>query len=352
MTEHTETEFKLRATRALEVAVVDAAVRELGLGYRAMATSQHVDTYLDDGDGSLGRAGIGLRLRTTRGGNRVTCKARGTHDNGLFVREEHEADWPGASAPRTARELPPALRDAVEPFVLDRVLVPTLQLSTQREARVLQRDERDLCELAIDRVEATAAGRTATFQEIELEVVDDVADNERLAQALLQRLPLLAAEDDKPTHAATRLGLPPAPPALAAPTADTQLADAVAAIAAHHLDAMRRAEVGVRGDRDPEHLHMMRVAVRRLRSVVRAFRDLWPDTTAGWLLEQLGELGRRLGSVRDLDVLLQSVADDVAHLPPALLPAAERARTWIAGLRDTAHSELQAWLRTDARLQK
>src|SRR5262245_56415936 len=319
MPDHIETEFKLRATRPLEVAVVDAAVRDLGFGCRAMATSQHVDTCLDDDDGSRGRAGIGLRLRTTRSGNRVTCKARGTRENGKFVREEHEADWPADAAPRSARELPPPLRDAVEPFVLDRALVPTLQLATQREARVLQHDERDLCELAIDHVEATAAGRAASFQEIELEVVDDVADNERLAQALLQRLPLLAAEDDKPTHAATRLGLPPAPALAPAPTADTSVADAVAAIATHHLDAMRRAEGGVRADRDPEDLHTMRVAVRRLRSIVRAFRDLWPETTATWLLDQLGDLGRRLGGVRDLDVLLAGLADDLPELPAPLL---------------------------------
>src|SRR5436190_7457692 len=125
MPDNIETEFKLRATRPLEVAVVDAAVRELGFGCRAVATTEHVDTYLDDGDGSLGRAGIGLRLRSARGGNRVTYKARGSHSNGKFVREEHEAEWPDAAAPRTARELPPLLRDAVEPFVLDRVLVPT-----------------------------------------------------------------------------------------------------------------------------------------------------------------------------------------------------------------------------------
>ena len=60
MADNIEIEFKLRATRPLEVAVVDATVRELGFGCRAVATSEHVDTYFDDNDGSLGRAGIGL----------------------------------------------------------------------------------------------------------------------------------------------------------------------------------------------------------------------------------------------------------------------------------------------------
>ena len=157
MTTHTETEFKLRALRPIEVDAVDAVVRDAGLICGVSDSSRHVDTYFDDESGSLTRAGIGLRVREDKSGARVTCKHKGTQDGGLFVRSEYEAEWPEDRAPRTADDLPPSLRDAVEPFVLGRALVPILRLETQRDARVVQRAEHDICELAIDRVAASAA---------------------------------------------------------------------------------------------------------------------------------------------------------------------------------------------------
>lgn len=350
MTAPVETEFRLRATRPLEIAAVDATVRELGLACRSAGSTEHIDTYLDDDASSLARAGLGLRLRSAPDGSHVTCKTRGDARDGLFVREEHEAAWTGAEGPTRAADLPAPLRDLVEPFTLDRALRPVLQLTVQRDVRRLQHDDRDLCALAIDRVEAGASGRSTTFSEVEIEVLEDVASNERLAQALLQRLPLHPAEDDKPTHAAARLGMPVGPPAAPKPTAATALSEALGRCIRRHLEAMRHAEVGVRGERDPEHVHAMRVAVRRLRSIVRAFRDLWPQPTASALTESLGDLGRRLGAVRDLDVMLAGIASDLAELPGALPAAAERARAWIAQRRDDARTQLQEWLRSDARL--
>jgi CHAD domain-containing protein len=54
---------------------------------------------------------------------------------------------------------------------------------------------------------------------------------------------------------------------------------------------------------DPEHLHRIRVALRRLRSLLRVFRKCLPDT--GPIDETLGLLGRALGPARDLDVWVE-----------------------------------------------
>ena len=349
MTTHTETEFKLRALRPIEVASVDAAVHDAGLTCNAADSSRHVDTYFDDEAGSLTRAGIGLRVREDRSGRRVTCKKKGTQDNGLFVRSEYEAEWPEDRAPRTADDLPPSLRDAVEPFVLGRALVPILKLATQRDARVVQREEHDICELAIDQVEASAAGRTAGFCELELEVIDDLSANERIAEILRRKLVLQPADDDKPTHAALMLGLPLVMNVPHAPLEADPIGEAVAAIAAKHLDAFRHAETGVRSESDPAHLHAMRVATRRLRSFVRAFRDLWTSDDSTWLLDQLGTTGRKLGALRDLDVVLTDLAGACPDLPPQLQPAAAGAIDWIKSQREVVQAELQAWLRSEAR---
>jgi inorganic triphosphatase YgiF len=350
MTDTTETEFKLRASRPIEVAAVDAALRELGAVVRTSGSRRQIDVYLDDDRGSLARVGIGLRIRSEERGSRVTCKTRGSNRAGLFVREEHEADWPTTRPPDTARELPEAVRDQVEPFVRERRLQPWLQLITRRETRVLQQDERDLCELVIDQVAASAGERSATFAEVELEVVDDTAGVERLAAALQGRLPLQPADDDKPHHAATLLGLP-LPMATTAPTtADTPLGEALVAALTGHLHALQRAEARVRSDRGPAALHDMRVEVRRLRVLVRAFRDLWPAEQAPMVAEALMTLNRRLGTARDLDVLLAELRQATDLLPPQLHAACDHAVAWAAGERDRAHEDLRIWLRSEERL--
>ena len=350
MTHQTETEFKLRASQPLELAQVDAAVREAGFTCRATDTRRVVDVYLDDGTAALANAGIGLRLREDRHGPHLACKSPGRRSGALFVREERAAPWPQAALPRTAGELPQTVRDAIEPFVIDRPLQTILRLNMQRESRLLQYEGRDLCELTYDRVEAEADGRTAAFLEVEIEVLDDVPSCERLAESLMEVLPLHAAGDDKPTHASALLGL--VRPQHRVPELSTNAlsGEVVAAIAERHLDAMQRAEVGVRDDRDPLHLHTMRVAVRRLRGLVRAFRDLWPAEQAAWLLQHLGETGRQLGALRDLDVMMSNLPEAVASLPGGLQAAGEQVASWVRGQRTLTHDVLHGWLRSGQRL--
>lgn len=89
-----------------------------------------------------------------------------------------------------------------------------------------------------------------------------------------------------------------------------------------HLKAMLQIEVrqllahdpGTRLGTDPEDLHRMRVAVRRLRAYLRAAQPmLLPDWT-GNIRTELAWLGGILGLVRDLDVLLGSLDRECATL--------------------------------------
>ena len=122
----------------------------------------------------------------------------------------------------------------------------------------------------------------------------------------------------------------------------------------------------VLADRDPEPLHQMRVACRRLRSTLEQFDAalLLPQDDAPG---RLARVGRRLGLARDLDVLRQRLEQQL--LP--LLPEKELAavRKWLKPLRrERRHAfeavedalkgrrylkllaELQGWLR-DPRFQ-
>ncbi len=352
MANHTENEFKLRATLPIATAAVDGALRDLGVTCHAEGPHHHVDVYLDDELGSLRAARIGLRLRTRDGAARIESKAGADPVDGLFVRRELAADWPAAEPPRTARDLPPALRDQTEPFVLDRPLRETVRLATRRDTRRIEAAGDEPCELVIDEVEATAGARRASFHEVEIEFGGDDADSRQLAAALQQALPLVAATDDKPDHAARLLGLAANDDAPVDRATAGSVADVVAGLLAQHLAAMRLAEVGVRADDSAEDLHRMRVASRRLRSVVRAFRDLWPDEVAARLLAALADGSRELAAVRDFDVLLASLPEASARLPAALRGAAEQVVAWIRGEGAAARVALQAALRSDDRLRR
>jgi CHAD domain-containing protein len=98
-------------------------------------------------------------------------------------------------------------------------------------------------------------------------------------------------------------------PALASGTA-TVLRDALAA----QLDELERTEPGVRRGDDPEAVHDMRVAVRRLRSTLRTVRPLLDRAWTDRMRRDLAWVGDSLGRVRDLDVLLARLEEEANRL--------------------------------------
>jgi CHAD domain-containing protein len=114
----------------------------------------------------------------------------------------------------------------------------------------------------------------------------------------------------------------------------------------HQLAEIERHDPGTRLGRDPESLHDMRVGVRRLRALLRAGRELVAGDTVE-LDEQLKELGRILGEVRDLDVLLARLDAEAAELGGE---DTKRAASLLAALRTErsgSRSRLLGALRSD-----
>lgn len=348
MSDQIESEFKLRALQPIEVAAVDAVLLELDVRCRHRERRQHVDTYLDDDAGSLRRLGVGLRLRASASTRRLNCKMRGAIEGSLHVRRELEAPWPHEQLPQRAADLPDELRDALQPSLLERPLHPVQALHVTREVRVLVEDGADVCELAVDAVEARANRRTATFQEVELEVLDDVAASERVAHELRERLPVEFARDDKPTFAAALLGLDRRRVDTAAPTPDGTASLPVAQAAPRDvcagLAAIRRGCAELDGDDAPERLRQLAAEVRRTRSLVRAFAPLWAEETTSRMLGHLGEVERTLGSLRDLDTVLELLPSALDALPPQLRATSEPAAGWIRRQRAAAGAELREQL--------
>ncbi|MHA6629321.1 CHAD domain-containing protein [Pseudonocardia sichuanensis] len=128
------------------------------------------------------------------------------------------------------------------------------------------------------------------------------------------------------------------------------------------LRALLRHDPGTRSGADIEDLHQMRVAVRRMRATLTAARPLLDAGWAGVLRTELGWLGRGLGPVRDLDVLLLRLRAEIAGLPDreraaggVLVEALEAERvearaTMLAALDDPRYTALLERLADAVRL--
>ena len=86
--------------------------------------------------------------------------------------------------------------------------------------------------------------------------------------------------------------------------ASDSVAEAGRKVLRFHLARMIAREPGTREGSDPEELHSMRVATRRMRAAWRVFGDGFRADRTRRHRKRLREVAARLGAVRDLDVLI------------------------------------------------
>lgn len=344
MKQHTESEFKLRAQQPIKVALIDAALHELGQNCRLSDARRHTDTYLDDERSSLLQNGIGLRLRAGGGKRLLTCKARRRDDGALFVRDEIEVPWAAEELPGLARELPDELRSIIQPIVGERALLTQQVLTVHREIRMLSDGSNDLCELAIDFVTATANDRSAKFQEIELEVCNNLPANEQLANELQKRLPVDFAEDDKPSHAATLLEIEIPADLAAEELAGRPIGELIPEQLQAILSENSELEDTVRDVGHRSTVQQMQHGLERMECLVWAFRDLWERSVHERLRSHLRTTQRQLSTVRDLHFLVDNMRIHAQSLPTQLHDAGSDAVIWAERERDTAMDRLSEWL--------
>ena len=189
-----------------------------------------------------------------------------------------------------------------------------------------------MAELADDRVVVLHDGvPTGTFRELELEHLAGADDDLAVLDAVSERLTELGARPPEATSKAVRALGDPAdvPPVLPAPTAldpDAPAADAVQAHLITYTQALRRQDLRVRLDAY-DSVHQFRVATRRLRSGLRAFRPL---LVPGWdvpLRADLKWLAGGFAAARDTEVMLARLVDRAARLPDA--GAADTVQTFL-----------------------
>ena len=111
-----------------------------------------------------------------------------------------------------------------------------------------------------------------------------------------------------------------------------------------HLQKVIKHEEDVLHDQDPEALHQMRVGMRRLRSAIKGFAPalLLPKPAQD---EKIGKIAHQLGSLRDLDVLRETL--QTRHkptLPPEEQEALETALARLGQQRRQTSAAVQKTL--------
>ncbi|MDP9383074.1 MAG: CHAD domain-containing protein [Chloroflexota bacterium] len=319
------------------------AYHSANLGYAVVDSpaQEQQDTYYDTEDWRLHRAGYALRVRLKGEGAEATLKSLAEAVDGVRSREELTEQLENQSIEALSRAAG-LLGECVRAVSGSRALRPYFEIRTNRHAYILREADRDAGEVVLDEVTVPrAAGEEPIrFNRVEVELRearDSTAD--AFVQALREGNRLRHASVSKFEAGLAARGLEPASDPDLGPTAihDGLSAGEMAfAVLRRQFGAFLSHEAGSRLGEDPEEVHDMRVAARRLRAAMKLFENVLPED-AQRLREEVGWAASALGAVRDLDVQLQQGATWIEEAPPADRGALEALMNVLRQRRATAH---------------
>lgn len=338
-TAHVEVEDKYTAEESLRLPALVGLPSVARVGQPEEFTLEA--TYVDTTDLRLAARGMTLRRRT--GGTDAGWHLKLPIADGSRQEIRRPLDRSRSARP----PVPAALLRLVRAHVRDAELIPLVRLKTRRTVhRLYGSGDQLLAEVADDQVTAEILGdelTVTTWREIEVELVNGERDllaaaGELLAQAGAEPAPTAS----KLAHA---LGdrLPPDfarphPPGWPKPSS---AGFAVLAYLREQVDALIGADAAVREERH-DSVHKMRVATRRMRSVLATYRPLFDEPVTEPLRAELKWLGGVLGAVRDAEVMHRHLDKALGDLPKDLLlgPVRTRVDTELKGAYRQARKQL------------
>ncbi len=301
-----------------------------------------VTVYHDTEDLRLVRWGAALRYRAAEG---WTVKLPGKVEGSVIERHEHPFPGGPSRAPVDAVDL-------VRAFVRGASVGPVARLRTVRRRMDVVRmpDASTVAEIVDDEV-AVLDGRriVGRFREVEAELRDaaDASALEPVLGVLIERGARTADAIPKVVRALGERAM--APPDVVVPSIEpsSSVEEVVRSCLATSSIRLITHDPDVRIGTDPEGVHQVRVATRRLRSDLRTFRSLLDRGWRDALRTELGWLGGELGPVRDLDVLGERLRRHALLLPDEDAANVATLLDRLRVRRDAARVELLSAMRTD-----
>ena len=284
--------------------------------------------YFDTEDLALAGRRITLRRRTggTDAGWHVKLPPGPATDEGPGPRREIHAPLGQADV------VPAKLLAHLHAYLRGSDPVPVVRLTTRRTTHALYgADGVHLADLADDTVEAELlhkggqrpAGEQQQWREWELELVHGKPD------VFTAAAEVLAAAGARPSAHASKLqralgeSLPEAratdgggkQPGGGKPGKKRPASGVVSEYLAGQISEILANDARVRLE-EPDAVHQMRSATRRVRSALGAYRKLYGQGAVGRLRDELRWLGRILGTPRDAEVMQDRLRANIGKLPP------------------------------------
>lgn len=314
--ENREIELKLLTDAGALARLVEAPVIARNATTKGMVRLLEA-TYYDTPEGKIARHGAALRVRRTGKKHVQTLKIGSASDP--LQRLELEAPVPNM-APRLD-QLP--LEELGAPFDTLQVtdLVPIFTTRIRRLIRTVTFSGA-VIEVAFDEGELIANGRSEGVCEVELELkTGEVGALYELGLSLLDHAPFHIGSQSKGERGyALAMGTPPSAEKAFAPgieptdTTDQVIAKTLAACQRHVMANLVAAQRG----HDPDGVHQLRVALRRLRTAISLFAKEIPASAFQALTPDARMLASALGPARNWDVFLTSTCPDIeSQLPGA-----------------------------------
>ena len=281
--------------------------------------------WLDTFDWRLYRSGLTLEQVSSRGATDLVLTGR----DGAVLAADHGGSgplkWPGRL---DVLPLGP-LRDHLGPVVGVRALLPVARaVSSVRESRVLNSDEKTVARITTDRMSVVYPAAGTVPPRVAVTALRGYQPQAQRLAEQLAALPgitdgsasgleaALAAVGRRPGDYSGKINvqLTPRMPASAA----------LAVLLTSLLDTLEANVNGTIRDLDTEFLHDLRIAVRRTRSALKLAGDALPGGVAALFRPEFKWLGDLTTPTRDLDVYLlgfSGMADSlVAATPEELEP--------------------------------
>ncbi len=291
---------------------------------------QLISTYYDTAAYDLAHAKITLRYRIERGKKSWQLKIPLGDD-----RQEIEVSGDQVDPPASLRGLLTLHLD-------HRKLVPVVTLRVWRRGFHVRHGRVPVAEIALDTVSIDKNGGVIPrFRELEIE---QRRGNEASLRALEQQLREAGASDhDGRPKFFRALSLHPPNPGTQ-PDAEAPVVEQLKWALARHVGWLLAHDPGTRLGTEPESLHQLRVAARRLRAVLRTARPILLPAWVTSLEQELEWLSELLGPARDLDVQIAYFADESAELNARdrklLAPFIAHLRTQREAVQQLVRSEL------------
>jgi triphosphatase len=316
-----------------------------GLTLEPRSTQQIFDTYLDTDDWRIHRAGFALRVRSGAGTTEATLKSLRSASTEVADRREL-TETLNSSDSEAIRELLGPVGTRVCAVSGARTLLPLFELRTSRQRFAVRKSDetRQLGEIALDEtvISRPQGEPQASMLRVEVEALTDAHGPLRsLVKTLRSNCSLEAASDTKYSLGLKSVGLAPPAQEFSQTTVDASMTIAAVAMAnlRRYLAAWHLHEPGARLGDDPEELHDLRVAGRRLDAILRQFQSFLPPEFLK-VRTTLKSVLSALGHARDLDVALGELQNFRRKLPKSDRAAVEPLKEHLVSERARARAQM------------